>query len=89
MDIYTVFDQIAYFSFVLFIAAELASRNYELISPLVGGTIAVFFVLLIAFIVLIFFYRVVLRKEYVSSKWIKSAHYHNVNTTVILCVIVP
>ena len=61
-----------YFLFDLFIAAESALTTYELILPLVGGTIAVFFVLLIVFIVSIFICRVVQRKECVSSKWIKS-----------------
>ena len=77
-----------YFLFDLFIAAEPASTTYEVILPLVGGTTAVLFVLLIVIIVSIFICRVMPRKECVSSKWIKSTYYHNVNTTVILCVIV-
>ena len=63
-----------YFSFDLFIAAEPASTTYELLLPLVGGTIAVFFVLLIVFIIFIFICRVMLRKKCVSSKWIKSTY---------------
>ena len=58
------------FSFDLFIVAEPASTTYKLILPLVGGTIAVFFLLSIVFIVSIFICRVVIRKECVSSKWI-------------------
>ena len=78
-----------YFSFDLFIAAESASTTYKLILPLVGGTIAVFFVLLIVFIVSVFIFRVMLKKECVSSEWIKSTYCFIGNTTVILCVIVP